>query len=414
VDRYSDLWGNTHTRSSLTSNLNLNYRHSGDIFDVGAVGIGGYERDFINVSENEARLSRLYFDLLHKQNQISMRLGRQQSSTGGVLGRFDGGILSFSLGDYVKANLVSGFPVNSSKIKDPYDTNTYFYGLNFDIGTFADSWDFNIFVIDQIADKFSDRRAAGGEVRYSHAKRSLFSYFDYDFSYKELNTFLFLGNLTLPIETMLNLSIDYRKSPPLTTSNAIIGQGVDSLDELRYLGEAELRRLARDRTATSKSLLVGLTQPIGEKLQISGDFTISEVEATESSGGVEAIPATGYEYFYNAQIITNNIIAEGDIVSLGYRRSETSTSATHSIIFNTRYPYTRDFRINPKAKVDFRKNTRKHEDRLKIRTSLRLEYRWRKMIWFELDGGAEWDRSRDDATDETTSYFVTAGYRIEL
>lgn len=415
-DSYTDLGGLTHNTSSLNSNLDLTVRYRSDNYEFGSVIIGGFERDFLDVSDNVSRLSRSYFKCLHKRKQVSIKIGRQQSSSSGVLGRFDGVVFSFPLNSKVKTNIISGFPVNTPKI-DTYEKNRYFYGLNFDFGTFADNWDFNAFVINQMVNDLSDRQAAGGEVRYFHLKRSFFSFMDYDFSYKELNTFLLMGNLTLPTETILNLSYDYRKSPPLSTSNATIGQGPDTdspVDMLKTMSEKEVRKLATDRTAISKSFLLGLTHQLNDKLQLSGDLTISRLSSTHSSGGVEGVEGTGYEYFYNTQLIGSNLITAGDITTLGLRYSDASTTDTYSVLLNTRYPYTRNFRVNPRLRLDFRKNKRKKEERVKFKPVLRLDYRWRKLVWLELETGAEWDENRIDQLDSTTSYFLSLGYRVDF
>ncbi len=413
-DSYNSDGDVTHHRSSVNSNLYLTVRHSGDLYDIKSAVVGGYEYDLLEVSDSISRLSRLYIDILHKRQQLSLKIGRQQSSGGGILGRFDGAVLGYSLNRYIKANLVSGIPVNTSDLDD-YKDNKYFYGLNFDIGTFADSWDFNLFVINQLADGISDRQAAGAEVRYFDSKRSFFGYIDYDLSYNDLNILMLTGNSRLPTGTNINFSLDYRKSPSLSTSNAIIGQGVESLSELlKKMDEDEIRKLAQDRTSTSAYALFGVSHPVTNWLQIATDITVSKIGATKTSGGVEGMPDTGYEYLYNLQFTTSNIIKEGDVTTLVLRYSDANTYKTSSVIAKTRYPVSHKFRINPGIRVDLRESKTRDEDRLKIKPTLRMDYKINKILWLELDSGMEWDKNQSEPNDKTTSYFVSIGYRVNF
>ena len=401
-------------RSSLSTDLDLNIRRRGPDWDLSAVGIGGYEYDFLNAGEeSEGRLSRLYLDVFSKRLYTSARVGRQWSSTGGVLGRFDGGLLSFSRIPRIKVNLVSGFPVDST-VLEKIDTDRYFYGINADLGTFAESWDFNVFAINQLADGITDRRAVGGEARYFRPNLSFFSLVDYDISYGKLNIALFTGNVFFANKGSINFSGDYRKSPTLTTTNAIQGQGVETVSELlETMTEDEVRALAEDRTAESWSATLGGSYPINEKFQISADFNVSEFMSTEASGGVEATPGTGPEYFYSLQLIGSSLIKEGDVAILGLRYSDTSSSRTISGNINTRYPVTMNFRVNPRFRTDYSESKDDGGDQFTIRPSLRMDYYWRRKVRLEFEGGVEWTYDRvGGQTDLTRDYFVIAGYRI--
>jgi len=182
-----------------------------------------------------------------------------------VLGRFDGGLLSYTKIPRVKLNFVSGFPAASSSLTS-VNTDKNFFGLNADLGTFWKHWDFNVFAINQRVDGITDRRAVGGEARYNYSKGSYFSLVDYDTSFDRLNTFLFVGNWILAGNRTVNLSMDYRQTPSLSTSNALVGQNVNSVSELmNSMSEDDVRRLALDRTAQNWSVTLGGTSPLNDK-----------------------------------------------------------------------------------------------------------------------------------------------------
>ncbi len=402
-------------QSSLRNDIDFNTRSRNENLDIRTTFIGGLENDFREGAEDDFRISSAYLDLAARDPELSMRLGRQSRSSGGVLGRFDGALLRWQLSERVAANLVGGFPVFSTS-ETSIDTDRPLYEISFDLGTFAKRWDINLFFINQEVESLTDRRAIGGEVRYFEPTRSFFTLVDYDVLYDQLNTILFNGNLRLPDDTILTLAADYRNSPVLTTSNALQGQTATSISDLLILFSAEeIRQLALDRTATSQSYTLGVTHPINVKLQVTGDFSVSRFGSTPASGGVEAAEDTGNMFFYSLQLIGSSLIKEGDIAIVGLRYSDTNTSATWALNLNTRYPLTRQLRVNPKMLIDYRTNNDNPGKRWRIRPLLRVEYRWRNRLHLEFEGGAEWATETISGVDSRSrDYFFTLGYRVDF
>jgi hypothetical protein len=405
----------TVTQSSLDTNMDITSRLRTGNYDVRARFTGGYLHDFLdNGINSDTTVSSMYIDAQNKKHELSMRLGRQSRSSGGVLGRFDGLLLGFPLGKKFSVSAVGGYPVESST--DSPETDRYFYGLTLAADGFAKGWDANIFAIEQRMDGFTDRRAIGGELRYFNPSLSFFSLIDYDIHYNELNIGQFLGNWIFPDKTTINLTLDYRNSPILTTRNALTGQGVDSLDDLQdNFSDSEIRDLARDRTPTSKLATLGISRPMHEKLQISGDVTVTNLSDTDESGDVEATVGTGTDYFYSLQLIGSNLIKTGDITILGLRYTDTDDRGITSLTFNMRYPFNRDLRINPKFRVDYRKNRDDDTDQMIYRPSLRLTYQARRKLRLEAEIGGEYsDREIIDGSQKDRSYYFNIGYRSDF
>jgi tetratricopeptide (TPR) repeat protein len=413
-DSYTDLGGNVTNRSSVSNDMDLTIRRTTDKYQYSAVIIVGYEQDLLNAgADNKTYLSRVYFDILDRTRRASMRLGRQSRSTGGVLGRFDGALFTYQVAGRVRLNLVGGFPVDSAVFRK-FKTNKLFYGVSMDLGTFADHWDFNLFAIKQEAHEISDREAVGMEARYFHLNRSLFALVDYDTSYSELNTLLISANMKVSKITTVNIFLDIRKSPILTTTNAIQGQSAGTLNNLlQTLSEDEIRALARDRTAENRSLLLGITRELSKKVQISTDLTVSELKGTPASGGVEAMPGTGYEYFLSTQLVGSGLIKTGDTAIIGLRYANTKNSDRLTFDINTRYPVTRKWRVNPRVRVNYSWGVNNSSNILKVRPSLRTDYYLKKKVKLEFDGGVEWGYEFASAqNNETRNYFLTLGYRV--
>jgi len=405
----------TVSQSSLDTNVDVTARRRSGDYDVRTRFTGGYLHDFLDDGVNsDTTVSSMYLDAAHKQRELSLRLGRQSRSSGGVLGRFDGLLLGFPLEKKLAVSAVGGYPVQSST--DTLETDRYFYGLTLASSGFARGWDANVFAIEQRAEGIVDRRAVGGELRYFDPRRSFFSLLDYDIHYNELNIGQFLGNWVFPDKTTLNLTLDYRNSPLLTTSNALTGQGVDSLGDLQdSFADSEIRDLARDRTATSKLATLGVSRPLNEQLQISGDVTATRLSDTSASGGVVAAEGSGPDYFYNLQLIGSNLVKSGDITILGLRYSDTGDTGITSLSFNTRYPVSQDFRVNPRFRVDYRDNSADDTAQMIYRPSVLLSYQARRRLRLEAEVGGEYaDREIVKYTEKDASYFINLGYRSDF
>jgi hypothetical protein len=411
----TDNTGDSLTQSSLSTDLDVTARRRSSEYDLQSRFTGSYLHDFLDDrTGNETSVSSLYFDANSKHLGLSMRLGRQSRNTGGVLGRFDGLLAGYKMTDWLTLNAVGGYPVFSSR--DNLDTDKYLYGISADIGTLANAWDFNAFIIEQRVHNIVDRRAIGGETRYFDSVRSILTFVDYDIFYNSLNTFIFLGTWTLPGRTTINATLDYRNSPLLTTSSALQGQSIDSISNLLDdLTKDEIKQLAEDRTGKSKTATLGVSHSFTEKIQLSGDITYSNLKGTKASGGIEAIPDTGNEYFYNLQLIGSSLFTSGDISIFGLRYSDTSTAKIYTASLDSRYPVNRDWRVNPRIRLDYRENDNDNSTQKTILPSIRMDYRWHKRYRFEIEAGKEWtSQDLSDRTEDSSSYFFSLGYRADF
>jgi hypothetical protein len=403
-------------RSDVTNDLDFVARTRKGDLDFRAQFIGSYREDFTTEKERSEFIpSIISIEGRHSGIGLYGRLGRQSRTTGGILGRFDGVHAAYELSSTATVNAVFGYPVDTQN-KTKINTAQEFYGLSFDFDNIWDGWDFNTFYITQDNFGVKDREAIGGEVRYFDTKKSFFTLLDYDLLFNDVNIFLLIGNWTVVEGTNMNLVMDYRNSPILTTTNAIQGQGVETLDALfDRFNEDELRQLAVDRTAKSKSVTIGLTHQLAQDWQIITEVTATEFGATVASAGVEGNPSTGTDLFYSTQLIANKLLFDNDIMILGARYSDTYRSDTLSFTGNWRINVSREFRINPRIRLDYRKDKEDDDNRTLVRPFIRLDYRFKKWIKFEFDLGYEWLQDTfSDQSQTTTGYFLSAGYRAQF
>ena len=407
-----DQGGSAVLRNQLTNDLDFVIRTQKEGFEVKTQFVGSYIQDFENSADSEFRPNIASLQVRSRDGGYEATLGRQNRTTGGVLGRYDGVHAAYNLTEDIVVNAVAGDPVLITQ-RDIINTDQTFYGVSVDVAEFLWGTDFTGYYITQDNSGVTDREAVGMELRYFDANKSFFTLVDYDIYFDELNTFLFIGSWNVRDESKLNLTLDYRNSPVLTKANAIQGQGVTSLDALfDVYTDDELKQLALDRTAVSETLTGGWVEQFGEDWQLIGEVTGTKFGDTPASGGVEAMPATDWEFYYNTQLIGNSVFYDEDTMILGVRYGDATSNNTYTLTANWRRDVTKDFRINPLLRIDHRTDKNSNDSRWVYRPYIRLEYYVRR--WFKLESEFGYERYEEDTaagkvSSDTT--FVMVGFR---
>lgn len=400
-------------RNDLSMDIDLNTKWKSRDYDLSARFTGGHKQTFLEGENDDYSISALSFDMKAKNHGLYTRIGRHSLTSGGVLGRFDGIHVSDQINKIMKINGVYGFPVDTVRQTDVH-TDREFYGASVDWGPFDGKWNFNTFIINQTNNGLTDRRAIGAEARYFDPQKAFFTLLDYDIYFNAINIFLFNGHWTLPTKTTLNLTLDYRKSPILTTNNAIIGQGVEEITDLfSRFSDDELKQLAEDRSANSKSLTFGFTQDIKQDLQWNTDFSVSAIEGTVTSGGVEGTEEVRPDYSCSTQLVASNVFKPDNIIISGLTYTNTVTSDTYSVSLDDRYPLTQKVRLGPRIRFDYRESKGSDDARTTVRPTLRIDYDLSRWTRFEFEGGFEWANDRASGVVlRSTEFFIALGYRI--
>jgi hypothetical protein len=119
-------------QNSLLSSFDLSAVWSNDQFKSKFRSSGTEEHKFDDNREI-ASVAALFFETTVKQWDLMTRLGRQTRNTGGVVGRFDGGVVSWQANPNMRLNVVGGSPVER-RADEPFKDDRYFYGASVDFG----------------------------------------------------------------------------------------------------------------------------------------------------------------------------------------------------------------------------------------------------------------------------------------
>jgi hypothetical protein len=377
---------------------------------------GVFRDDFrAGTQRDEGAISTLYLDVSDREWNTAARIGRQTRNTGGIFGRFDGGLLSFQPTDGLKLNLVAGFPVQSSRDLE-VNSDRVFYGGSMDFSVIPDALDTTVYYVDQKYGDLVDRQAAGLEFRYFNAYASAYGVYDYDVHFQQTNLALLNGSLRFEDDSSVSMSVDYRRSPLLTSLNAVFGQAVENPNDLlgTYV-EDEIYQLAQDRSAHSRSVSVSYSRPLMEKLQLNVDVIGTNVSGTKASGGVDAMPGTGTEYYYSAQLVASDVLTEGAILIAGVRYADLQLVEQTTVQLNARYPITRDFRLNTKLRIDQRDRKDGLSEEISARGSFALSYNLNRSTYFDIEIGGQYsDNNNPLVTTQERGVFGTLGIRQDF
>jgi tetratricopeptide (TPR) repeat protein len=384
----------------------------------GKLRFSGTEEHHFDGSEDRLGIAALFSEVELRDWDVLGRVGRQVRNTGGVLGRFDGGLLSWQALPYAKLSLVTGSPV-LSRFDLPFRDQKYFYGASVDLGPFFGGFETTLFAIEQRDRWLVDRQAVGAELRYFDQTKSAFATVDYDLHFQRLNAAIFSGSWTLPDQSTIYGGADYRKTPYLSTWNALLNQPFATLyDMLRLQSSEQLRDLAIAQTPTYKSAMIGYSRPLAEHFQVSADATVVNLTQSIALPGVDpalgTLPA-GNEYYYSTQLMGSNLIREGDMYIAALRYSQLLNSNLYVLDFNTRYPLWGELSLSPRLRLGYRAGRGIDLSEYTALPSLLIDYYWTKELSSEFEIGVQQTWSRQDGVrDDTTELFLTLGVRYDF
>lgn len=159
---------------------------------------------------------------------------------------------------------------------------------------------------------------------------------------------------------------------------------------------------------------MSLGRAVGEHWQWSLDYSAISTGETPSSGGVDAVPATGTDNAVTLQGIAAGLFGGTDFSTLALRHQTGTSLDIDSIGIATRLPLGRLLRIGPRLRVDRRNILTDGSREMLYAPSLRLDLQHRRAL-LECELGAELGRrALEGARSNTTRYYFSLGYRLNF
>jgi hypothetical protein len=357
--------------------------------------------------------------MLDRPLGLLARVGRQVSVEDGILGTFDGLLVSWQFKPAWSINAAAGYPVEQLILAP--QTQERFETLALHVAPQGAHWDGSIFATTAEFQGLKDRQAAGIEARYVGAVASLVGVIDYDTFYHSLNTASLIGTLQLPARWNVSFDAERRNSPVLTTRNALVGQTFTDIEQLEQVfTQQQIYQLARDRTPVTSDYSLTATRPLGQRFQVTAIITATETGATPTSGGVAAVPGTGMLLDYQAQLAASDLWRTGDFTVLTLNTGNTEIGRIDAIAATSRFPLGGAWRLGPRFTVDRLTALSDGSQQTTYIPSALLD--WTRGRWlFQLDTGAELGRRQAFLqlangtfvqTQNTSRYYISLSYRV--
>ncbi len=402
------------SQSAVFSDISVDARRRGERFDFSSRITAGYRHDLLDQSQtsaNDLRLSYAYADLRDSATGLGTRIGRQSRNSGGVLGRFDGINVDYRLGDRWELDAVAGRPVYSAT--RGADNSRVFYGISANRDLLDERVNVGVFALQQTIDGMVDRQVVGTELRYFSESLSLWGQMDYDTAFQEMGGLFVQGAWRSNSGLTISGIVDRRRSQFLSIGNAMMGQQVDSFDELAVLfTEEELRQLALDRAPEATTMTVGVSSPLTPRLQLNMNATNTDIAATPDSGGVPGQAENSYQYF-STSLVASSLFKQGDIYVSGVRYADSSTTRVYTLNLNNRWPLRRSFFLSPRLRVDYRQIKSDQSDEWIFTPGLRALWRSGRNVRVEFEAGRQIaSRTTASGDIDRDSNYVMLGYQL--
>ncbi len=364
-------------------------------------------------SQPDFRVLRAHWESYVAKSRLGFKIGRQSRNRSGVLGRFDGIAVSYGLSSNVQWNVVGGNVVQSSY--DDTSADRPFYGVSVDLKFLDGRVEVSPFVIEQEYDGVLDRRAVGTDLFWTTDSTVVSALIDYDLHHEALNNFYVMGAYNLNENWRVHGAYDLRRSPYLTTSNALIGQPISDLSDLEQeLLNLELTDIAEDRTATSTTIRAGLDGTLSDTWSVSVDASSAKYDSTDSSIGVSGIPERT-DYYLITQLRARDLVGTDSFSALQMRYQISEKSETTTLVLTNRFALFENWLIHPRLTATHRIYDGTDLEQQFVRPSLRIDYRRFKRFQLEAEVGYDWstrETLRDDI--DVTGLFFRVGYRARF
>jgi hypothetical protein len=378
--------------SHLSSALNLVVRRHGERFEMLQRVDAAYHYNLLAAEdsadpEDQLHVSNAYLDVTDRRHEWQARVGRQSRFGSGIVGRFDGAHVAYRWRPDLTLNLALGHPVDHPR--RAVDARRRFVGVSADLDQLVRRWDFSFFGILQDLDGIADREAVGAEARYRSDRWHIVGALDMDLSYAVLNSALVNASWRATDRLTLNGRFNAGAAPFIATRNALIGQAVVTVDTMRgTYSEAQLRSIARDRTAQAEQASFGLSRPVLDRFQLHADAGYAAFEGTVASAGVAALPDLGRQTFVSLRFVGSSLAKDGDAATFALRRTAGPSVTNDTLTIDWRVPMGARLRLNPRLALSSRGYGDEASKQWIAAPTLRLAFRSPKRHQLEIELGA--------------------------
>ena len=179
------------------------------------------------------------------------------------------------------------------------------------------------------------------------------------------------------------------------------------------LGVGEMRSQASMLTSTSRLYSLGFMHPLTPRWQLGADYRLAHVTGTGEVGIMSAQPNSGASNVYSGTALGTNLALPNDTVVLNASLIDNPTSFGQSYNLSYVIPYNA-WRFDMILRYYGQKDNQEQKQ-VRIAPTLKLIYRWRDRVSFELEAGNEnVDETGPIREMHSRRRYVFGGYRWDF
>jgi len=350
-----------------------------------------------------------------KETDLTLALGRQSISDIGVLGRVDGGYLSWQINNMFRFSGVVGAANYSSYAPMFYDSR-YLIGGALDVANVVPGLDTSFFAVQQNDRAIPDSRNLGATFRYFQNNISALGLFDYDVLYNKLNAASFSGTYTFQDKSVLSATANYQLVPYLTAWTALSGQPYATLyDMLKANSLRQVYQIASDQTPAFSSAMVSYTKPLTDNWQVGADATLVKMSGTAPPNSIDGTTPADTELFLSATLTGANLFKSGDMALGALRYARLPDMNVYFLDLGFGFPVNENIHVSPRLRTGYRQATNPTLQEYTVLPELLLDYNLTSNVSLESDLGYKYiDTVSPGASGLTKDFFFTLGVTANI
>jgi tetratricopeptide (TPR) repeat protein len=399
-------------------------RDRGERYDFTARVDAGYTQNLVTTfGGSQDRTTAAYVELTDRNLGLTGRLGRQSLASLGVIGLFDGLFVGYQVNSNFAVSAAAGLPAYTSY--SSLSAQQKFGTITAEFGPYRQAWVFDTYIFDETNASLTERRSVGFQTRYTGPGRTAVILADYDIAFKQLNSITLIGNIKVGEQWIFGFDADYRRSPLLQLSNALIGQTAPDLAALETeFTPSQIKQLALDRTATSETFVLSASRPIGERWQLMFDLAGLELGGTPASGGVDATASTGLDKNASVQLSASSLLQASDLHIFGIRFDDSPSSRSTTLSWDARFALPGAWRFGPRFSVERLDDPTLGGKQMLYLPQVRGDWTSRRSV-FEIIAGYQMQQQQiltqqqalgeaSTSSSDQRSLYVSAAYRLRF
>jgi len=365
---------------------------------------------------HKLEINRFFLNYKNKKSGVKTRIGRQASSSTGVVGEMDGITLQVPLSSQFQIGASAGFPVSSSE-KSKIQNNMPFIVLNSSLPKIVNSLVLKPYVAMQHLDGVLNRQSIGLEINFRKSRRSIYQMVDYNTQFNMVNLWLIQGQVRKSNNALYYMTLDYHRNPALELNNALLNETrVSSLKQLStVLSNKEIIAQANNRSAKNYSATLGSSFPINSRFQIGADIKRhDQVYNTLNNDETYDLIEHDYQNKWSTQFVASNLMGKQDTLSFEYEYTSAKYFDNSTLFIRDQIELTGLYHLALEFRMD---EGKRNNGELILTTMPRAKLRCQclKNLVAGMELGYEsWNYSGNTQQDDESWLYTNLNFRLEI